>query len=52
MEIIDNEELISCLISKPALWDSKNVHHKNKKFIDKCWKEIKLHFGDVESKFI
>ena len=52
MEImeIDNEELISFILSKPAIWDTKNVHHKNKRVIIKCWKEIKRHFGNVEGK--
>lgn len=47
---IDNEELISFILSKPAIWDSKNIHHKNKRVIIKCWEEIKHHFGNVEGK--
>lgn len=49
---IDNEELISHILSKPAIWDRRHVKHRNKRIVNKCWEKIGCHFRNVESKFI
>lgn len=40
MEGINNEALIACVEARPALWQAKHKHHKNKHMTRCLWTEV------------
>ncbi|XP_066962169.1 uncharacterized protein [Macrobrachium rosenbergii] len=37
---MDVENLITCVLQRPALWDKKDKMYANRNIVDKCWSEI------------
>lgn len=48
---VNTEVFISAIQSKPAIWQSKHLHHSNRTITRKLWNEIKEQFPGSEGKF-